>query len=126
MTSVWTARAPMRHPDPDDPDALARFFQGLADPTRVRILEFLLDGPKTAGEIVCHLGQKQASVSSHLGCLRHCGYARARRDGRNIVYEIVDDRIRDILVMGELYLAENADRIMDCRVIAPAGGVADR
>lgn len=116
---------PLRRRAPNDLEALGRFFHGLADPSRVRILELLLNGPKTAGEIVRHLGQPQSNVSAHLGCLRHCGYAHARRDGRNVIYEIVDDRIRDILVMGELYLAENAERIMACHVIAPAGGVTD-
>ena len=43
-----TARARRAALSADDPDVLARFFHGLADPTRVQILLFLLDGPKTA------------------------------------------------------------------------------
>ena len=91
----------------------------------MQILQFLLDGRKTAGEIVRHVERQQASVSSHLGCLRFCGYVQARRGGRTVVYEIVDDRIRDILRMGQRHLAENVERIMACRVIAPAGGLPD-
>ena len=105
---------------PDDPEVLARFFHGLADQTRVKILLFLLDGPKTAGEIVRHIGRHQASVSAHLTCLRFCGYVEARREGRNVVYELIDHRVRRLLVMGERMLFENAERIMACRVITPA------
>ena len=101
-----------------DPEALARFFHGLSDPTRVRILEFLLEAPKTAGEIVRHVGRRQPSVSAHLTCLRFCGYVEARREGRNVVYRIIDARVRRILELGERYLDENAARILACRVIA--------
>ncbi len=104
---------------------MARFFHSLADPTRVQILQFPFDGPKSAGEIVRHLARQQASVSSHLGCLRFCGYVQARRDGRRVVLELVDARIREILRLGQRHLAENADQIMACRVIAPAGGLPD-
>ena len=106
--------------DPGDPEVVARFFHGLADPNRVRILEFLMNGPKTAGEIVRHLGRYQPSVSSHLTCLRFCGFVEARREGRRVVYELIDPRVRRLLDLGERYLEQNAERIMTCRVIAPA------
>ena len=97
---------------------LASFFQGLADPIRVEILEFLRDGPKTTGQIVRRIGRAQPTVSSHLTCLRFCGYVEARREGRNVWYEIVDRRIRTLMAMGDRYLSANAVRIMACRVIA--------
>ena len=106
--------------DAEDPEVVARFFHGLADPTRVRILQFLLDGPRTTGEIVRHIGRYQPSVSAHLTCLRFCGFVEARREGRNVRYEIIDGRVRRLLEMGERYLESNAERIMACRVIAPS------
>jgi len=106
--------------DAEDPDVLARFFHGLADPTRVEILLFLLDGPKTAGEIVRHVGRYQPSVSAHLTCLRFCGYVEARRDGRNVRYELIDRRVRRLVEQARRILTDNAERIMACRVIASA------
>lgn len=97
---------------------LARFFHGLSDPTRVRILEFLLDGPRSAGEIVRYVGRRQPSVSAHLTCLRFCGYVEARRRGRNVYYEIIDPKVRRLFELGERYLNQNAERILACRVIA--------
>src|SRR2546428_760106 len=99
-------------------EELASFFQGLADPIRLDILEFLMDGPKTAGAIVRHIGRAQPTVSTHLMCLRFCGYVEARRDGRNVWYAIIDSRVRAFVRMGERYLRENAGRIAACRVIA--------
>ena len=106
--------------DPEDPEVIARFFHGMADPTRVDILLFLMDGPKTAGEIVRHVGRYQPSVSSHLTCLRFCGFVEARREGRTVIYELLDRRVRTLLGLGARMLRENAERIMACRVIAPA------
>ncbi len=101
-----------------DSETLARFFHGLSDPARVQILELLLDGPRTAGEIVRHMGRPQASVAAHVTCLRFCGYVEARREGRNVWYELVDRRVRDVLTMGERYLTKNAERIRACQVIS--------
>lgn len=115
------AAAAVRAPKirPDDPEVLSRFFHGLSDATRVKILLFILGGPKTTGEIVRHLGRHQPSVSAHLTCLRFCGFVEARRDGRNVIYELIDPRVRKLLDMGERMLSDNAERIMACRVIAP-------
>ncbi len=112
------ARHPRTRPRTLSSEELASFFQGLADPIRVEILAFLHDGPKTAGEIVRHIGRAQPTVSSHLTCLRFCGYVEARREGRNVWYEIIDRRVRTLMDLGEWYLRENAERIMACRVIA--------
>jgi len=118
MSSRGQATAVARATRKPSSDVLASFFQGLADPIRVEILAFLLDGPKTAGAIVEHIGRAQATVSSHLTCLRFCGYVEARRDGRNVWYEIIDRRVRGLMDTGERYLRENAERITACQVIA--------
>lgn len=97
LSRASALRARRARLDAEDPDVLARFFHGLADPTRVEILLFLLDGPKTAGEIVRHVGRYQPSVSAHLTCLRFCGYVEARRDGRNVRYELIDRRVRRLV-----------------------------
>jgi len=51
---------------------MARFFRGIDDPTRVLILELLLQGEKNVSELVELLGSPQGRVSTHLGCLRWC------------------------------------------------------
>ena len=68
----------------------ARFFKGLGDPIRLRVLEFLEGGERSVGEIVEHLGLPQNRVSMHLGCLRWCGYVDTRRDGRYVFYRLTE------------------------------------
>ena len=100
------------------PEVLATFFQGLADPTRVRILELLAERPRTVFELQRELGLAQGRVSSHLSCLRWCGYVLATVEGRHNRYQLVDARIRDILAGAESIVRENATRLSSCLVLA--------
>ena len=106
-------------------EVLATFFQGLADPTRVRILELLAERPRTVSELQAELGLAQGRVSSHLACLRWCGYVIGTVDGRFNRYQLVDPRVRDIVVAAEAIVRENADRLTSCLVLGTeAGGPA--
>ena len=95
----------------------ARFFRGLGDPTRVRILEHLLEGEMSVGEIVEFLDAPQSSVSMHLGCLRWCGYVSTRKEGRHVYYQVTDPRVSEILRLARAIIADNAQAILSCQVI---------
>ena len=95
----------------------ARFFKGLGDPVRLRILEFLREGERPVGEIVEHLGLPQNQVSMHLGCLKWCGYVSTRRDGRYIFYSLADIRIPDLLQLASEMLSGSEVYLMTCEVI---------
>lgn len=99
-------------------EVLAAFFQALADPTRVRILELLVERPRTVAELQRDMGLAQGRVSSHLSCLRWCGYVMAIVEGRHNRYQVVDPRIRDILTDAESIVRENATRLTSCLVLA--------
>ena len=60
----------------------AKFFRGLGDPTRVRVLQLLLERERTVSELVEATGVLQGRLSSHLSCLRWCGFATSRREGK--------------------------------------------
>ena len=121
LPAVAAREAPLeRH------EALAAFFQGLADPTRVRVLDLLAERPRTVTELVEELGVAQGRVSSHLACLRWCGFVIATVEGRYNRYQLVDDRIRSLLVNAEAVVRENEDRLTSCLVLAtePGSGTA--
>jgi DNA-binding transcriptional ArsR family regulator len=48
-------------------------FSALADPNRLRIVELLLDGPLTVGDITVRLGLRQPQASKHLRVLLEAG-----------------------------------------------------
>ena len=119
MTSNLPAAA--SRTDLERPEVIATFFHGLSDPTRVRILELLAERPMTVTEIVGALGVAQGRVSSHLSCLRWCGYVEATVNGRYNRYRLVDERVREILRLGEAIVRDNADRLTSCLVLASEG-----
>lgn len=99
----------------------AKFFRGLGDPTRVRILHLLLEhGDLKIGELVEKLDAPQGRVSSHLACLKWCGFVVSYREGRNVIYTIADQRVKDLLETAERILADNAERVLACQTIARA------
>jgi ArsR family transcriptional regulator, lead/cadmium/zinc/bismuth-responsive transcriptional repressor len=87
-----------RMPDAQSADDLARVFQVLAEPARVRIVTALLE----AGELcVCDLaatvGQNEAATSQHLRVLRAARTVRNRRDGRMVYYALDDAHVRMLM-----------------------------
>lgn len=99
-------------------DVYARFFQGLANPTRLQIIEALLDGEKNVTQLVSLLGASQSQVSNQLSCLRWCGYVRSHQQGRHTFYRIADPRIRDIINLARQVVGDNAQNLLVCTRLA--------
>lgn len=97
---------------------LGRFFNGFANSTRLSILTLLTDrGEMRVGELVSELDAPQPRVSDHLRCLSWCGYVRVRREGRNAYYSVTDDRVLEMLNLGESLLRDNLEHIEACDTI---------
>ena len=111
-----TLEAPFRLPEaPVETDLVAKYFRGLGDPTRLRILELLRDeGELSVGELVERLGEPQPKVSNHLACLRWCGFIEARREHRTVYNRIADKRVLKMLELAHALLADNAEHVAAC------------
>lgn len=104
--------------EPSRGELLAKYFRGLGDPTRLRILRQLeADGELPAGEIVRRLDLPQATVSTHLGCLRWCGFVATRREQRSVIYRIADARVGGLIALAEALLDDNAEHVACCVTI---------
>ena len=102
----------------EDMCLLARFFNGFANSTRLSILLLLArQGETKVGDLVRELGAPQPRVSDHLRCLAWCGYVKVRREGRNAFYSIADDRVLEMLRLGEAMLQDNFEHVEACEVI---------
>lgn len=110
-----------RDPQTDHPALLAKFFRGLGDPTRIRILELLLECERTVGELVEAVRCPQGRVSSHLACLRWCGYVTAHPEGRFVRYCVADERVTTLLHVGRAMMYDNAVHIQACTRIDADG-----
>jgi DNA-binding transcriptional ArsR family regulator len=94
---------------------LAKLFNGFANSTRLSILLLLAQrGEMKVGELVDELGAPQPRVSDHLRCLAWCGYVQVRREGRNAFYAVADERVMQILELGEELLQDNLENVEAC------------
>lgn len=97
---------------------MAKYFRGLGDPLRIRILELLrAEGELTVGELVERLEQPQPKVSNHLACLRWCGFVEAERRHRTVLNRIADQRVVTLLDLAHELLADNAEHVACCERI---------
>jgi DNA-binding transcriptional ArsR family regulator len=101
------------------PEALARYFRVLGDPTRLRIVEALLEGERTVSELVGIVGAPQSRVSNHLACLKWCRVAEAEPRGREVVYRITDPRVGEVIGLARSLAAGHAAHLASCRRIGP-------
>jgi DNA-binding transcriptional ArsR family regulator len=60
----------------------------LAEPTRLRIVELLAEGERSAGEIASHFETSRPGISRHLRVLREHGIVRARGDAQRRLYSL--------------------------------------
>jgi len=85
-------------------ELLAARFRALADPTRLRILNTLMQGESSVGELTASTGLEQPSVSRHLIVLRREGIVVRRAEGNRAYYRIEDPTVTRLfgLVCGGL------------------------
>jgi len=72
-------------------------FKALGDETRFNIVSILLDGEKCACVIPNLVHRAQPTVSLQLKYLVEAGLLSSRRDGKKILYKIIDKRIIKII-----------------------------
>jgi DNA-binding transcriptional ArsR family regulator len=71
-------------------------FAVLADPTRRRILDCLLDGERPVSELVDRLELSQPTVSKHLRMLREAGVVAARVDAQHRRYRLQPSALAEV------------------------------
>jgi ArsR family transcriptional regulator len=82
-------------------DSLRQFkagvFRALAHPTRIAIVEQLVIGERSVGQLCEAVGIEQANASQHLAVLRSKYLVDTRKDGNQIFYRLRDPLLGDVL-----------------------------
>lgn len=95
-------------------ELVAKLFRGFGDPSRLRVLEALRDGPLHVGAVVRRTGLSQPNASMHLACLVDCGLAARERQGRFVEYRLADKRAARLLGQAEELTAAVAPLVDAC------------
>ena len=69
------------------------FCKTLADPTRQKILEMLLEKEKTVSEVVDAFNLTQPTISHHLEMLSRSGLLTSRKEGKQVFYRTNQDNV---------------------------------
>jgi DNA-binding transcriptional ArsR family regulator len=102
--------------------AAVSLFRGLADPTRLAIVQRLAGGEARVVDLTRQLGLAQSTVSGHLACLRDCGLVTARPEGRQMFYGLAQPELASLLSAAERLLAASGRQVALCPVYGTGAG----
>lgn len=93
-------------PDINDLYDLADLYKVFADSTRIRILYTLLDNDLCVCDITNILGATQSAISHQLRILKSSKLVSYRKVGKQVIYSLADDHVRNILSCGMEHIKE--------------------
>jgi len=79
---------------------LANLFSALSDPTRLRIIDLLLDDELSVGSIAEQLSMSESAVSHQLRGMRLQRIVHARKQGRQVFYCLDDEHMAELFRLG--------------------------
>ena len=75
----------------------AECLKTLAHPVRLRIVQMLLQGRYTVGELAEDCQVVDNAMSEHLRLLQRCGFFSSERDGRRVYYQIAASHLAELM-----------------------------
>lgn len=87
-----TPAAPVTEPDQVF-ELAAEVFRVMSAPMRLKIISHLCDGERNVSYLLSKIDTTQPNMSQHLTTLYQAGVLGKRREGVQIYYRIVDDRV---------------------------------
>ena len=84
---------------------LAELFKILGDPTRLKIVELLLENEMCVNHIAETMEMGQSAISHQLRVLRQARLVTYRKDGKTAYYSLNDDHVECLVRMGMEHVA---------------------
>lgn len=75
----------------------AECLKTLAHPHRLRIVQMLLKGRYTVGELAEACGIPSHMASEHLRLMQRCGFLASEKVGRRTYYSVIEPHLADIM-----------------------------
>lgn len=90
------------------------FFSTLANPTRLAIIERLIDQPMNVTDLAEALGQEQSMISHNLRPLIHCNFVNAERKGKQRIYSVNIETVEPLVEVVENHATRHCGGGDDC------------
>jgi DNA-binding transcriptional ArsR family regulator len=75
----------------------AECLRVLAHPHRLRMIQMLLQGDYTVGELAEACELPTAMASEHLRLMQRCGLLSSEKDGRKVFYHVAEPHLKNIM-----------------------------
>ncbi len=75
----------------------AECLRTLAHPVRIRMVQMLLHGRYTVGELAADCDVPDNVASEHLRLMQRCGFFVSQRDGRKVYYRVAEPHLADLM-----------------------------
>lgn len=86
---MWTSLAAL--------EQAAECLKVLAHPHRLRMVQMLLNGRFTVGELADACDIPSPMASEHLRLMQRCGFLKSEKESRNVYYAIAEPHLTDIM-----------------------------
>jgi len=86
--------------------AKADLFKTLGHPTRIRVLELLVESEHSVSELIPAIGIEASNLSQQLAVLRRAGLVTTRKQGTAVYYALAAPEITEFLAIARKILTE--------------------
>ena len=82
----------------------AEFFKTLGHPARIQILELLVQGERSVGELQAEVGLEGSHISQQLAVLRRAGVVEFRKQGNSVIYSVASPDMAELMAVARKVL----------------------
>lgn len=75
----------------------AECLKTLAHPVRLRMVQLLLSGKYTVGELAADCEVPDNVASEHLRLMQRCGFFTSQREGRRVYYQVAESHLENLM-----------------------------
>ena len=86
---------------------MATLFKMFADPTRLKIMNVLLNNELNVCEIAYLLNMTHSAISHQLATLKMVNLVKSRKSGKEVYYSLADEHISSIIAIGKDHVLED-------------------
>jgi ArsR family transcriptional regulator, zinc-responsive transcriptional repressor len=107
MAKTAESKAKAGRTSPCRPETLAALgeaaecLRALAHPVRLRMVQLLLDGRYTVGELATDCAIPDNVASENLRLMQRCGFLQSERDGRRVYYRVAEPHLKNLMACVE-------------------------
>ncbi len=87
----------LRLTDLEAMEQAAECLRTLAHPHRLRMVQMLLQGDYTVGELAEACKLPSAMASEHLRLMQRCRFLASKKEGRKVFYRVTEPHLKSIL-----------------------------